>query len=269
MLLPRSAELVDLIVLDTARSTNDILTGMPEASDFTVVVTDNQTSGRGRLGRVWTAPAGKTLAISVLLRPVLPAGEPLGIERFGWLPLIAGIAMATSVASVVPSERVSLKWPNDVLIGGRKVSGILAELLPAADAVVIGAGVNILLDHDELPVPTATSVLLARQGQNGAVGDEDDSLFDEVLSGYLTSLRELVTAFLRVGADADASGILELVTGWCSTLGQEVRVQLPGGTDLLGVATGIDPAGRLIVRRTSDGAVQTVAAGDVTHLRYE
>jgi BirA family biotin operon repressor/biotin-[acetyl-CoA-carboxylase] ligase len=264
MQLPKSAELVDLIVLDTAESTNDVLGTLPApVADFTTVVTANQTAGRGRLGRVWVAPPGKTLAASVLLRPALPAGEPLGIERFGWLPLIAGAAMATSVAAVVSTGKVTLKWPNDVLIDGRKIAGILAELQPTGDAVVIGAGVNLLLAEADLPVPTATSVSLAGTDLEG------DALFDAVLSGYLRTLRELLSSFLRVGADADASGILELVSGWCSTLGHEVRVQLPGDTDLIGVATEIDRSGRLVVRRSSDGAVQSVAAGDVTHLRYE
>lgn len=263
MQLPRSAAIADLIVLDDARSTNDeVIARHSAAADFTAVVTTNQTAGRGRLGRVWVAPPGKTLAVSVLLRPVLPSGRPLGLQDFGWLPLIAGAAMARSVASIV-GPTTSLKWPNDVQIAGRKVSGILAELLPAGDSVVIGAGLNLFLAEDELPVPTATSLALA-----GATALGDD-LVDLALSRYLAALRELVASFLAAGADAAASGILDLVSGWCSTLGQEVRVELPGGRDLLGVATGIDDTGRLLVRRTSDDAVQAVAAGDVTHLRYE
>jgi BirA family biotin operon repressor/biotin-[acetyl-CoA-carboxylase] ligase len=262
--LPRSLALCDIIQLDEVGSTNDELTiRRADSPDFTVVVTASQTAGRGRLGREWVAPPGKTLAVSVLLRPRLPAGEPLGLEHFGWLPLIAGVAMARSVASVIGGHSTTLKWPNDVQIDGRKVSGILAELLPTGDAVVIGAGVNLLLAEDELPIPTATSLVLA------GAEFEGDQLFDEVLYRYLTSLRELIPSFSKSGGDAAASGILDLVSDRCSTLGQEVRVHLPGGNDLVGVATGIDSSGRLIVRRTSDGAVQSVAAGDVTHLRYE
>jgi BirA family biotin operon repressor/biotin-[acetyl-CoA-carboxylase] ligase len=267
MELPRSSEATPkLRVLAAAGSTNDVLTALAAESaepDFSTVVTLNQTGGRGRLGRVWTAPPDKSLAVSVLLRPVLPAGEPLGVEHFGWLPLIAGVAMSTAVDALVGGRRTKLKWPNDVQIDGLKVCGILAELLPGADSVVIGAGVNLCLTEDELPVPTATSLLIA------GVHPEGDELVDLVLSDYLTTMSELVVSFLRVGADAGASGVLDLVTEWCSTLGQEVRVELPGGADLLGVATAIDYGGRLVVQRTSDGAVQAVAAGDVTHLRYE
>jgi BirA family biotin operon repressor/biotin-[acetyl-CoA-carboxylase] ligase len=265
--LRRSSEIASrLRVLDEAVSTNDVLTALAAEDfepDLSTVVTLNQTGGRGRLGRVWVAPKDKALAVSVLLRPVLPAGEPLGVEHFGWLPLIAGVAMSTAIDAMVGGGRTKLKWPNDVQIDGFKVCGVLAELLPTADAVVIGAGVNLSLGADELPVPTATSLMLA--GVH-AVGEE---LVDVILSDYLTTLEELVTAFLRVGADAGASGILDLVCEWCSTLGQEVRVHLPGGDDLVGVATGIDATGRLVVQRTADGAVQAVAAGDVTHLRYE
>lgn len=252
-----------LDVLPEAGSTNDEVRARAEGlADRAVIVTDNQTSGRGRLGRQWIAPAGRCLAISVLLRPRLPAGEPLEVIHFGWLPLIAGVAMARSVARLVPG-RVGLKWPNDVQVDGLKVSGLLAELLPAGDAVVLGAGVNLSLTEEELPVPTATSLRLA-----GAVL-EGDALADAVLSEYLRELGALYSDFVRLGADVDASGILDLVTEHCTTLGQEVRVQLPGGDDLVGIATGIDRAGRLLVRRSTDGSVAAVAAGDVTHLRYE
>jgi BirA family transcriptional regulator, biotin operon repressor / biotin---[acetyl-CoA-carboxylase] ligase len=229
--------------------------------DFSVLVTDNQTSGRGRLDRVWVAPAGKSLAISVLLRPVFPAGGPLPIDRFGWLPLIAGAAMTTAIHTLV-SGQVSLKWPNDVQINGLKVSGLLAELVPTGDAIVMGAGVNVSMVESELPTPTSTSLVL-----EGAtlVGDQ---LMDAVLSAYLSELRRAVAEFLGAGADP-AKGVLDRVSELCSTLGQRVRVQLPGGDDLTGVATALDPTGRLLVRQLADGAVVAVAAGDVTHLRYE
>ena len=264
MKLPNSEKIsARLDVLSEAGSTNDVLVAeAAELGDFSVVVTGNQTAGRGRLGREWVAPAGKSLAISVLLRPRLPAGEPLSLEHFGWLPLIAGVAMTRAVSPLVRG-RTGLKWPNDVQIDGLKVSGLLAELLPTGDAVVMGAGVNLSLAADELPTPVSTSLTLSGAALAG------DELADAVLSGYLAALKQLYAEFLRYGADVDASGTLELVTDYCSTLGQQVRVQLPGGIDLLGTATGIDRSGRLQVRRSSDGSVTAVAAGDVTHLRYE
>jgi BirA family biotin operon repressor/biotin-[acetyl-CoA-carboxylase] ligase len=227
------------------------------------VVTGSQTAGRGRLGRPWVAPPGASLSISVLLRPVLPGGEPLETSHFGWLPLIAGVAMTRAVRSLVEPSRVGLKWPNDVQIDTLKVSGLLAELLPTGDAVVMGAGLNLSLTRDQLPTPVSTSLALAGAALTG------DELADAALSAYLTALRELYTDFVRLGGDALGSGAAEQVTDLCATIGQSVKVELPGADDLLGSAIGIDAAGRLLVRGTLDGRVTAVAAGDVTHLRYE
>jgi BirA family biotin operon repressor/biotin-[acetyl-CoA-carboxylase] ligase len=267
MRLPLSAAVAEnLRVLPEAGSTNDVLVAEASAgpvADFSVVVTGNQTAGRGRLGRVWVAPAGASLAVSVLLRPVLPAGQPLEIAHFGWLPLIAGVAMTRAVQSLVPAHRVGLKWPNDVQIDGLKVSGLLAELLPSGDAVVLGAGLNLSLTREQLPTPVSTSLALSGATLQG------DELADAALSSYLTNLRALYTDFVRLGADPVASGVAEQLDELCTTIGQQVKVELPGAPDLLGAAVGIDVAGRLQVRRLSDGAVTAVAAGDVTHLRYE
>ena len=182
MELPRSrASATSLEILPVAGSTNDELVGRAALADlpeFTVLVTDNQTAGRGRLGREWIAPPGATLAISVLLRPVLPHGEPLSLEHYGWLPLLSGMAMTRAVASVLPDgdERVGIKWPNDVQVNGAKVCGILAELLPGGDAVVVGCGVNVSMTADQLPIPTATSLALSGASLSG------DELPDAVLA---------------------------------------------------------------------------------------
>ncbi len=261
--------------LDETGSTNDVLVAHaagPEAAewpDLSVVVTDNQTRGRGRLGRTWLAPSGKSLAISVLLRP-----QNLPVDAFGWFPLLAGAAMTRAVRSVVdvetrlpddlkepetPTTEVTLKWPNDVLINGYKVSGILSELLPDATGVIIGAGLNVSLDEHDLPTLTSTSLLLV-------TGESPDP--DAVLAGYLTELSTLYAAFTGSGGDPVASGLLSEVTELCGTLGSDVRVELPGGRELLGSATSIDTDGRLLVRDHDSGELQAVAAGDVTHLRY-
>lgn len=253
-----------LIVAPQTGSTNTDLVALAASEpleEFTVLVTGSQTAGRGRLGRVWVAPAGKSLAISVLLTPVAPDGSPLGLEHFGWLPLLAGVAMTKSVAAILPGKSVTLKWPNDVLIGGKKVSGLLGELLPGATSLVMGAGVNTALAADELPTETSTSLRL----EGAAEPATSDGLADAVLAGYLDNLRQLYTEFLGNGADALRAQLNAL----CSTLGQEVRVNLPGDDDLVGIATDIDGSGRLLVMRGSDGVIVAVAAGDVTHLRYE
>jgi len=252
--------------LDESPSTNTELAARAADGtepDFSVIVTRNQTAGRGRLGRTWVAPPGQTLAVSVLLRPVLPGGEPLELSHFGWLPLIAGLAMATAVKSVIEPARVGLKWPNDVQVDGLKISGLLAELLPGGDAVVMGAGLNLSLTREQLPTPVSTSLALV------GVEPVGDALADAALSAYLVALRELYTDFVRLGGDALGSGVSEQLDELCTTIGQQVKVELPGTPDLVGAAVGIDGSGRLLVRSALDGRVTAVAAGDVTHLRYE
>ncbi|MEJ1229353.1 MAG: biotin--[acetyl-CoA-carboxylase] ligase [Galbitalea sp.] len=254
-----------LRILDETGSTNDVLAGLAANGDephLSTVVTLNQTGGRGRLGRVWVGPKDKSLAVSVLLRPRRDDGSPLPASRFGWLPLIAGVAMSSSIDALVGDGRTGLKWPNDVQVDGRKVCGILAELQPSG-GVVVGAGVNLTLGEEELPVPTAISLALAGVTKRG------DELVDLVVGHYLSVLAEMVETLAAAGSDADAGGIRRRVSEWCRTLGREVRVSLPDGADLFGVATGIDEAGRLLVRSGGNQAVLAVAAGDVTHLRYE
>lgn len=245
-----------LHLLDEVGSTNAELVARAasgEAQDFTVVVTTNQTAGRGRLDRVWVAPPGRTIAVSVLLSlPDLP------LEKVGWMPLLAGLAMTRAVASLVDPPRVSLKWPNDVQVDGLKVSGLLTELLVSPRAVVIGAGLNLTMTAEELPTPAATSLTL--------VGADATDIVDRALAAYLGELRQLSDAYRGSGFDPEA-GLREQVVRVCSTIGQQVRVELPDGSALRGVAEGIDAVGRLLVR--DDSGAQPVAAGDVTHLRYE
>jgi BirA family transcriptional regulator, biotin operon repressor / biotin---[acetyl-CoA-carboxylase] ligase len=286
--LPKSRAAVPrLEYVSSTGSTNDDLraaaTG-PDAAAWphgSVIVTDDQTRGRGRMGRTWLAPTGKTLAISVLLRPELVGGRPLPSGAYGWLPLIAGAAMTEAVRRAVDAAAASriddeadddgsgvldvvLKWPNDVLVSGYKICGILSELLPAPEAdqatpaVIVGAGLNLTLDEHDLPTLTSTSLLLA-------TGVQPDP--DQVLADYLSGFLSLVRAFAEQGADAAASGIASRVSDLCGTLGAEVRVVLPGDRQLLGVAERLDADGRLLVRDAND-EVQAVAAGDVTHLRY-
>ena len=267
-----------------AGSTNDELRDAASGADAaswphgSVIVTDNQTHGRGRLGRTWLAPTGKTLAISLLLRPEMPGGESLPTDAYGWIPLIAGAAMTEAVrravdaASVLDSDdddesgglEVELKWPNDVLVSGYKICGILSELLPASNddrspAVVVGAGLNLTLDEHDLPTLTSTSLLLA-------TGRAPDA--DAVLADYLEGFLGLFRDFVAAGGDAAASGVDRRVSALCGTLGSEVRVQLPGERELIGRAERLDRDGRLIVIDRENGEPQAVAAGDVTHLRY-
>ena len=270
MQLPLSASVAArLEILDECGSTNSELIGRASGvdaenwPDLSELVTGSQTDGRGRLGRVWVAPPGQTLAISVLLRPRLLSGEPLPLEHFGWLPIIAGIAMTKAVGPLVPTHSVRLKWPNDVQIDGQKVSGILGELLPNGRSVVMGAGLNLTISEADLPTATSTSLAL-----NDPTGPDAD-LADRALAAYLTEFGRLYADFLRCEGNPESSGIGDQLRDLCSTLGSKVRVLLPAGEDLIGTAIGIDGSGRLSVKSLSDGRVVAVAAGDVTHLRYE
>jgi BirA family transcriptional regulator, biotin operon repressor / biotin---[acetyl-CoA-carboxylase] ligase len=216
------------------------------AASGTVLITDNQTAGRGRLDRSWTTPPGVSVACSVLLRP-----EGVDPQRWPWLSLMTGVSL---VAGIRRSTGVSagLKWPNDVLVGEHKLCGLLAERVstPAGLAVVLGFGINVSMSTAELPVPTATSLLL-----QGAATDKT-----ALLSEVLTALDEAYGQWQH-----DPATLAARYAEVCVTLGQPVRVLLGPGQQATGVAAGIDPSGGLRVR-TSSGE-RTFAAGDVIHVR--
>lgn len=233
-----------------------------------VVVAERQTAGRGRRGRVWQSPARAGIATSVLLRPGEAVPDrgwlPAAPTGYGWLPLLAGVALVEAVARLAELE-ATLKWPNDLLIGDAKCAGVLAEAVPgrAPDqppAIVLGIGLNVTLRADELPVnPTglpATSLQLA-----GAVATDRDPL----LRALLRAVADWYDRWRSAGGDAVASGLRDAYLEACATIGREVRVLLPTGESLTGTATGVDPDGQLIV--TTPTGTRTLAAGDVLHLR--
>lgn len=241
-------------VAETGSTNADLVANFANAQDFSVLVAGFQTAGRGRSGRDWLAPAGSSLFVSVLLKPSLVAAN-----RFSWIPLLAGLAMAKTVAQFLPNKKVSLKWPNDVLVESNKVSGVLSELLPDLSGVVVGAGLNILQTKAELPIETATSL---------AIEGNSDASIDAVLAGYLHNLKELYQSWGSANGDAVQSGLRNQVIESCSTLGLSVKALLPGEQELLGKAVGIDDTGRLILQPDSGAEVVAVAAGDIVHLRH-
>jgi BirA family biotin operon repressor/biotin-[acetyl-CoA-carboxylase] ligase len=220
---------------------------------LSVLVTLDQRAGRGRLDRTWTTPPGTALAVSIVVD-----ASSLPAPQRGWIPLIAGAALTRAVAAqATGGHSVRLKWPNDVLLDGAKVCGILAEVVPGhPDLVVVGAGVNTRMARTDLPVATATSF--------PAVGLEADE--DRLLADALTALREQLDALAASGGDAAAAGVLGGVEALCDTIGREVRVALPDGTSLAGYAQRIDAEGRLVVVDPL-GAETAVSAGDVLHVR--
>lgn len=241
-----------LEVVAESASTNAALRALAVDADawphLSVLVTDNQTAGRGRLDRSWDAPAGASLAISVLLREL-----PVQPDAMGWIPLAAGVAMADAVAEQLPAHEVGVKWPNDVLVDGRKICGILAEA--TGNAVVLGAGVNTKMTSEQLPVPTATSFAVL-----GAPVDED-----RLLADFVRRIDVLLSALVASG-DAETSGLHREVTTRCLSIGRLVDVTLPDGAVLHGQATRLESDGRLAVEVGE--REHLIAAGDVVHARH-
>ena len=250
-------------VAETGSSNADLLAAAGAgAAEGTVLVAEAQTSGRGRLGRRWASPPRAGLTFSVLLRP---GGVPAAL--LGWLPLLAGVAAAASVRTVAAVD-ATLKWPNDVLAGERKLGGILAER--TGTAVVIGIGINVWQARADLPPDAAATslALTAGPGVTGAAADTGaPGLRERLLSVLLDELGRWYLSWRDQASpgDADACGLRQEYVRRCATLGREVTVTMPGTKPVTGTATGVDGAGRLEVR-TATGLV-AVTAGDVVHVR--
>ncbi|WP_432129854.1 biotin--[acetyl-CoA-carboxylase] ligase [Streptomyces tendae] len=244
-------------VVQRTGSTNSDLVARAAEGDLAegvVLVAEEQSAARGRLDRQWTAPARSGLFFSVLLRPA-----EIPVARWGWLPLLTGVAVATGLSRVAGVD-TALKWPNDLLVTvgdeERKAGGILAERA-GNDGVVIGVGINVSLRADELPVPRAGSLALA-----GAVNTDRDPL----LRGVLRSLEDWYGRWRGAGGDPAASGLQETYAAGCATLGRMVRAELPGDRSLVGEAVAVDGDGRLVLA-TEAGVQEPVGAGDIVHLR--
>lgn len=225
-------------VMDQARS------GAPEGL---VAVADEQTAGRGRLGRKWIAPPGGSLLMSVLLRPASLPIDQLHLAT-------AAVAMAGADAlALIAGITPALKWPNDLLIGDRKLAGVLTEVDgPATDgsvAVVVGIGINCTWPL-ELPEEIADVAIAANHvaGRPVHTGDVLDALLEN----------------LDVRLDAGWQAVGREYPSRVSTVGREVRVELADDV-FTGMATGVEPDGTLIV--ITDAGPRRVLAGDVVHLR--
>jgi BirA family biotin operon repressor/biotin-[acetyl-CoA-carboxylase] ligase len=242
-----------LDVVATVASTNTALAAAARqgAPDRTVLVAEHQTAGRGRAARSWVAPARSGLTLSVLLRPT-----EVPQARWGWVPLLVGVALCRTVSTLGELPAV-LKWPNDLLLGAgrRKVAGILAEVVPGP-AVVVGIGLNVTLGSDELPVVGATSLAT----EQAACTDRDP-----LLRGLLRALDSEVRMWCEHQGDPVAGGLRDAYRQRCATLGAQVSVELPGQPALTGTAVDLDVEGRLVV--LSGGQRRALSAGDVTHVR--
>ena len=241
-------------VVEEAGSTNALVAERAQADgpEGLVIAAEHQTAGRGRLDRTWEAPARSGLTFSVLLRPTAAAGT------WPWIPLLTGYEVSKALRAA--GFDATVKWPNDVLLrrhdgSERKVAGVLVERVETAGgpAAIVGVGLNVGMTAAELPVPEATSLAI----EAGEVPDRT-----ELLGLVLDTLWEGYVAW-QEGGEAAAAHLAESYAAACSTIGRTVRVDLPSGEALTGTATGIDPAGRLLVDGTA------VSAGDVVHARSE
>ncbi|MDG4664260.1 biotin--[acetyl-CoA-carboxylase] ligase [Mycobacterium sp. 236(2023)] len=235
-------------VVDETGSTNaDLIARATAGEDIagTVLLAEFQTAGRGRHGRQWSAPPRSQISMSVAVDTtgIPPAG-------WGWLPLLTGLAVARTMRDDYGVD-AGVKWPNDVLVGNGKLAGILAEV--SGPVIVVGLGLNVSFTADELPDPNAVSLAM--------LGHDADRT--ELAGKLLQELGRLVGRWRAAAGDDSqlAAEYREVST----TIGTRVRALLPGDSQIIGVATGIDDSGRLQIDES--GMTMTVSAGDITHLR--
>jgi BirA family transcriptional regulator, biotin operon repressor / biotin---[acetyl-CoA-carboxylase] ligase len=240
----------DIRVFEQTTSTNDVIEKLARdgVKEGVVVFAESQTRGRGRLGRKWISPAHKGLWFSILLRPDLRPQETTQLT----------VASATALRRAIVSEtnlRPEIKWPNDILIGGKKIAGILTELSAELDCVkhiILGIGIDVNLEANEFPAELkkiATSL--------------------KIEAGETISRAELATAILRE-LDKDYSRICagkfsEVADEWeenCATIGKNVTVQI-GERKIRGRAESLDDDGALLLR-TEHGHLERITGGDVT-----
>ncbi|MCQ9352144.1 biotin--[acetyl-CoA-carboxylase] ligase [Corynebacterium sp. 153RC1] len=249
--------------LSTGSTNTDLVAAAHKgAAAWTVMLTEHQETGRGRMGRKFGAPAGSQLTLSFLIRPPHSA-----LERIGTMALATGLALVDALrqgplpgATVIGGKdthaaEVGLKWPNDLLAGGRKLCGILAEAVDLGEnpAVVIGLGLNTSMTVAELPVAHATSLELE------GIPYERNELAVRVL----LALHKRMTQW-----EANDPNLMDDYRAVCTSIGKDVRVILPGDEELLGRVLTVSDDGLLHVR-DAQGEEHALAVGDVVHLRLQ
>jgi BirA family transcriptional regulator, biotin operon repressor / biotin---[acetyl-CoA-carboxylase] ligase len=232
---------------------------------WTVLVAGHQVLGRGRLGRVWEAPPGSALLVSV----AVPA--PGDVSAAPLVSFAAAVAIVDALQDAC-GVAARCKWPNDVLVGERKIAGILAEARSMdgrVRTVVVGAGVNVLQTVGELPPG-------ARVAPTSVAAEGGTADLQRLLASYLTRLRGLVDSHRRkrlglatgtaivTTTETVTATILEAYRERCSTLGRRVRATIGAGREVVGTAIAVEPTGELVVR--TDQETVRVAFGEVVHL---
>lgn len=234
--------------LDSTGSTNADLAAEARggAGEGLVLVAREQTAGRGRLDRCWSSPPGASVSMSLLLVPRHP------FEHWGWLSLLAGMAVRSALAGMAADpHRVQLKWPNDVLIDGRKVCGILSERVEHPDGAraVVGIGINVGMDEADLPVPNATSLRLA------GLPEDREHVVTEILARFEECYRTW----------QDTRDVRADYRSVCSSIGAELRIVVDRDETVEGIGADVDEQGRIVVDTVRGRRV--FAVGDVIHAR--
>ena len=230
--------------LDSVESTNTWLMDKTKVIADEVVLTWNQVGGRGRLNRRWVNQPGEGLAFSVAVPPMLKENPPKLAST--WIPLLVGVAVVKSVQSIGIQD-ASMKWPNDVLVDGRKLAGILCEVRPDGH-VVAGVGINVRFSGDP---PDSRAISL-----------------DEVLKDAPSMLDDLVASIIRRVSqlvEGDSTQQQEAVTSVLGTIGRDVEVLGRDGSTRTGRAVGLDEHGALLVQMI-DGSTRVITSSDIEHL---
>lgn len=239
---PRTAQVASaVIVLESATSTNTVAAeSSPPLAPFSVVITTDQRNGRGRLGRQWCGQPGEMLAASV----VLPVSEPTALSL---TPLLVGACLRESLREH-GVRHAELKWPNDVLVEGRKIAGILCEVR-GDYTVIAGVGLNL---HFSAAPPAPLAIALSECGVDPAL------VTDSILATFVSSLSVWLSK-----PQLDQVGF---VRSSISTLGLFVEVSLSGENGWRGIALDITPEGHLLVDPGTAEGPKTVVAADIDHL---
>jgi BirA family transcriptional regulator, biotin operon repressor / biotin---[acetyl-CoA-carboxylase] ligase len=261
LVVPSGPYYAALDVVSSTGSTNaDLVAAAASgAEDRTVLIAERQTAGRGRRSRDWISPPESGLYLSVLLRPGdVPAA------RLGGLAVVAGLALQGTAVEFAGVDAM-LKWPNDLLTGPAlgKCAGVLSEAAAGGAAVVVGIGLNVTSVPGEVPAGPGGLIATSLAEAGARVTDRTEIAID-----LLTRFASLESSWRSAGGDLGSSGLLTDYRAGCATLGQRVRVELPSGDDLTGLAADLTPAGELVIK-SDDGGEVTVSAGDVVHLRQE
>lgn len=225
----------------TGSTQNDLLQLVESnnALDGQVIVTEYQSSGRGRLDRTFEAPTKSALLFSFYIKPRKRRTE------WGFIPLIAGLSLVRAITTLDSAINVSLKWPNDLIINEKKCAGIIAQT--TTEGIVIGIGLNVSMTLEELPVPSATSLTI----EGSKIADRN-ALLSQVLNAFTELFEAWEEGFELLNEYADVS----------STIGKKIRIELPGGENLEGSVARISSTGELVLNNG-----EHVSAGDVIHLR--